>query len=218
MTARETNGPRTTNAANGSCSGEPFEHQREFDYHQGDTAELYQRIYDQHPWYGDANQGRCPGVRLLAQYAHWLIEPVLDLGCGRGQTVEHLRELGFKAEGIDQIRIHPGMRVGDITKPIADIEQFNSVVCVDCLEHLFPIQVEGLFANMKHVQRQAFSIHNGESTGTGQELHVNRLEFSQWESLIEKHFKIEAIIPITAEQKLYLTQTKEPIHEGYLLE
>lgn len=202
MTERESNDPHSTNAANSSRSNDSF------DYHQGDTTELYQRIYDQNPWYGDANQGRCPGVRLLPQYVHWLIEPVLDLGCGRGQTVEHLQELGFKVEGIDQIRIHPGMQVGDITKPIADIEQFNSVVCVDCIEHLFPIQVEGLFANMKRVQRQAFSIHNGESTGTGQELHVNRLEFSQWESLIAQHFKIESTISITPDQKLYLTHTK----------
>lgn len=176
--------------------------------HPHDTSNLYQKIYDENPWYGDAEQGRCPGVRLLPHYEEWLLEPVLDLGCGRGQTVEHLQASGMQAEGIDQIQNNPAMRVGDITKPIADISQFQSVVCVDCIEHLVDEQVIGLFENMKSVKRQAFSIHNGESTGTGQELHVNRKSFQDWAVLIRKHFDIAAAIEISHEQMLYLTQSK----------
>ncbi|MFT7634084.1 MAG: hypothetical protein ACI87E_005143 [Mariniblastus sp.] len=179
------------------------------DQHADDnSAELYQRIYDENPWYGDADQGRCPGVRLLPQYQHWLVSPVIDLGCGRGQTVEHLRKLGFQADGMDQISCNPGMRIGDITQPIADIVNFKSIVCVDCIEHLHEPQVLGLFENMKQVEQQAFSIHNGESTGTGQELHVNRKEFDEWGQLIEKHFEIVETIKIYDSQMLYLTRTK----------
>ena len=173
------------------------------------TASLYQKIYDENPWYGDADEGRCPGVRLLPEYRDWLVGPILDMGCGRGQTVEHLRKQGLQAEGIDQIRKNPEMRVGDITKPIADIGNFNSVVCIDCIEHLYEDQVLGLFENMKQVQRQAFSIHNGESTGTGQELHVNRRSFQDWAILIRKHFDIAAAIEVHKEQMLYLTQSKQ---------
>lgn len=173
------------------------------------TATLYQKIYDDNPWYGDAEEGRCPGVRLLPEYQDWLLEPVLDLGCGRGQTVEHLRSLGFQAEGIDQIKNNPNMRVGDITKPISDVSGFNSVICIDCIEHLYEDQVTGLFENMKQTKRQAFSIHNGESTGTGQELHVNRRSFQDWATLIRKHFEIAAAIQIHKEQMLYLTQSKQ---------
>ena len=173
------------------------------------TASLYQKIYDENPWYGDAEEGRCPGVRLLPEYRDWLLEPILDMGCGRGQTVEHLQGLGLQAEGIDQIRKNPQMRVGDITKPIVDMANFNSVVCIDCIEHLYEDQVLGLFENMKHVKRQAFSIHNGESTGTGQELHVNRRSFQDWAILIRKHFDIAAAIEVHKEQMLYLTQSKQ---------
>jgi SAM-dependent methyltransferase len=170
------------------------------------SAALYQKIYDENPWYGDADQGRCPGVRLLPSYRKWLIEPVMDLGCGRGQTVDHLRQLGLAADGIDQIKINPEMRVGDITQPIEDLKDYNSVVCVDCIEHLFEGQVLGLFENMKQVKHQAFSIHNGESTGTGQELHVNRKSFEDWDALISQHFEIVEKIAIHDEQMLYLTQ------------
>ncbi|MFK7767088.1 MAG: methyltransferase domain-containing protein [Mariniblastus sp.] len=183
-------------------SGEPLDH------HPKDSASLYQKIYDDNPWYGDADQGRCPGVRLLPEYQDWLIGPVMDLGCGRGQTVERLRKSGLEADGIDQIEINPDMRVGDITKPIEGIGNYSSVVCVDCIEHLYEEQVLGLFANMKQVKRQAFSIHNGSSTGTGQELHVNRLSFPEWTKLIREHFDIASAIKITEEQMLYLTQAK----------
>ncbi len=176
--------------------------------HPADSKNLYQKIYDDNPWYGDANEGRCPGVRLLPQYQDWLIGPVIDLGCGRGHTVEKLRELGFEASGIDQISKHPDMMVGDITKPIKNLSRFKSAVCVDCIEHLYDEQVHGLFANMKQVQRQAFSIHNGESTGTGQELHVNRRPFAQWRKIIERNFVIEKEIELHGKQMLYLTSSK----------
>jgi SAM-dependent methyltransferase len=176
--------------------------------HPANSKALYQRIYDDNPWYGDAEEGRCPGVRLLPLYRDWLIGPVIDLGCGRGQTVEHLRQEGFEAEGIDQIEKNPEMMVGDITKPIEGLSRFNSAVCVDCIEHLYDNQVQGLFANMKQVRRQAFSIHNGESTGTGQELHVNRRPFHEWRILIEANFEIADEIELHENQMLYLTESR----------
>jgi hypothetical protein len=169
------------------------------------TRSQYQRIYTDFDWYGDARQGRCPGVRLLPEYRDWLRSPVLDLGCGRGHTVEALRELGFVAEGIDQVAIDTGMRVGDICRPIDDIRSFRSVVCIDCIEHLTDGQMEGLVANMLQVERQAFSIHNGSSRDTGEELHVNRKPFHEWERMLSRSFRIEKKIAIHREQMLYLT-------------
>jgi hypothetical protein len=101
------------------------------------------------------------------------------------------------------------MRVGDITQPVTDIDQFKSVICIDCIEHLYDEQVLGLFENMKRIERQAFSVHNGESTGTGIELHINRKSFADWDTLIRQHFDIAAVIKIHDEQMLYLTETKK---------
>ena len=178
------------------------------DHHPAESKELYQSIYDENPWYGNAEEDRCPGVRLLPEYQDWLVGPVIDLGCGRGHVVEALIEAGFEAEGIDQIVCNPKMRVGDITSPIADIKNFKSSVCVDCIEHLYEEQVTGLFQNMQQTQRQAFSIHNGESTGTGQELHVNRKDFIDWTKIIREYFEIASAIQIHENQVLYLTRTR----------
>ena len=83
------------------------------------------------------------------------------------KPVTAIRQLGLQASGVDQIESNPEMQVGDITQPIENIEMFASIVCIDCIEHLYDDQVAGLFENFKKVDRQAFSIHNGESTGTG---------------------------------------------------
>ena len=133
---------------------------------------------------------------------------MLDLGCGRGHVVDALIEAGFQAEGIDQIVLNPKMRVGDITQPIADIKNFKSAICIDCIEHLYEEQVAGLFKNMQQTQRQAFSIHNGESTGTGQELHVNRKDFIDWTKIIREYFDIASAIQIHENQVLYLTLSR----------
>jgi hypothetical protein len=170
------------------------------------SKRLYQQIYDNHPWYGNANDDRCPGVRLLPLYRHWLIEPILDLGCGRGHTVDRLRQMGLEADGIDQVNLHPEMRVGDISMPISGIRNFNSVVCIDCIEHMPDSQLLGLFSNMRQVQQQVFSIHNGPSSGTGQELHVNRREFDQWREILAEHFDIQYEIATSPEQMLYLAR------------
>ena len=122
--------------------------------------------------------------------------------------MERLRATGFEAQGMDQVKINANMRVGDITKPVADMDKFRSVICIDCIEHLHDDQVLGLFENMKKVERQAFSVHNGESTGTGQELHINRKSFVDWDKLIRQHFDIAAVIKVHEQQMLYLTQTK----------
>ena len=182
--------------------------QTSLDHHPAESKDLYQNIYDQNPWYGNAEENRCPGVRLLPDYQDWLVGPVIDLGCGRGHVVEALIEAGFEAEGIDQIVCNPKMRVGDITKPIADMKNFKSSVCVDCIEHLYEEQVIGLFQNMQQTQRQAFSIHNGESTDTGQELHVNRKDFIDWTKIIREYFEIALAIQIHENQVLYLTRTR----------
>jgi SAM-dependent methyltransferase len=174
----------------------------------GSSRDTYQRIYEDFQWYGDGQQGRSPGVRLIPHFIDWIQSPVLDMGCGRGHTVEALRERGLEATGIDQITMHPDMRVGDITQPIEDMEQYRSIICIDCIEHLTDEQVAGLFANMRRVERQAFSIHNGPATGTGEDLHINIKSFDVWLQIIEECFEVEKIVDLQEEQKLYLTSTR----------
>ncbi len=142
----------------------------------------------------------------LPEYRDWLLSPVVDLGCGNGNTVEKIRALGLECIGLDLTPLDSEMRVGDFTQPIPDINHFQSAVCINCIEHLFDEQIRGLFDNMKQVKRQAFSIRSANSTGN--ELLANRRDFIGWGGLIRENFTIAAAIKINDEQMLYLTQRK----------
>ena len=170
------------------------------------TQAHFQKLFDDDAEFGNADQDRSAAVTLLADYKDWIKSPVMDLGCGRGQAVEQLRSLGMQSEGIDQVCVNPEMRVGDMCQPIADMDQFNSVICLDCIDQLAPSQILGLFENMKQVERQAFSISNGEEEKQG--LPAYHRDFIDWTKLIREHLDIALVLQISPNENLYLTQRK----------
>jgi hypothetical protein len=167
----------------------------------------YQEIYDKTPWYGNAAIGRCPGVRLLPKYQHWISGKVLDLGSGRGHTVEAIHKLGFDCDGIDMISCHPDMKSGDITKPL-DMLEYGTAICIDVVEHIPDGPLEGLMKNMAQVDRCVFSIHKGSSVHNGKELHVNRKLFSTWRPILRKYFDIVEEVRIHENQSLFICMRK----------
>lgn len=173
-----------------------------------DSRDLYQNIYETEDWYGNAEIDRCPGVRLFPLYKEWLAGKVMDIGCGRGHTVHHLRENGFEADGIDQIDLGNDMLVGDITRPLDLAGKYQTALCIDVIEHIPDDGVMRLFENFKQVDRQAFSIHNGESICNGEDLHINKKPFDEWRRIIEGQFNLVKEIQTNPEQMLYLTSTR----------
>lgn len=170
------------------------------------SKEIYQEIYDTEAWYGNAEMGRSPGMRLMPRYRSFLEGKVVELGCGRGNVVEFLRENGAECEGYDQVSINPNMKVADITKDL-DISP-DTIICIDVIEHIDDEGLDGLFSNFKKAKKQVFAIHNGPSVHNGMELHINRKPFDEWNKVIEKKgFKIVKMERIHDEQFLYYTET-----------
>lgn len=69
----------------------------------------------------------------------------LDIGCGTGRLVHHLRRLGIEAYGIEishyalesaRKEVKPYLKYGDITKIPYEDGMFDAVVTFDVLEHL----------------------------------------------------------------------------------
>jgi hypothetical protein len=173
----------------------------------------YQEIYDKNSWYGNAEEGRCPGVRLLPKYIHWLSDKVVDLGCGRGGTAMAIRKMGLSCDGIDMIKCHPDMKVGDITKPL-DLSEYSTAICMDVFEHIPDTPLIGLMENMAKVDRCAFSIHNGPSSaGNGVELHVNRKLFEDWRPILRKYFDIVEEVRIKGDQFLFICTRKHELKD-----
>lgn len=163
----------------------------------------FQKIYETTDWYGNAHQNRCPSVRLLPLYEKYLGKINVELGCGRGHLVQKLRIKGYVCEGYDQINLGNGMHVADITKELKI--SGDTVICIDCIEHIEDSDLLGLYLNFKKFKTQIVSIHNGPSIHDGVELHINKKTFKTWrDTLLKQGFKIIEEIKIHKEQILFI--------------
>lgn len=169
--------------------------------------ELYQNIYDKLDWYGNSHTNNCPGVRFIPYYEHHLMSPILDLGCGRGHTVQKLREKWFNAFGMDFIELNNDMFVGDITQEL-DMTQYNTSLCIDVFEHLTDEQVRGVLENMSKTARQVISVTNNSSIHLGKELHINIKSFESWYSFINEYLNIKTTVPIKEYTMLFLCERR----------
>ena len=177
------------------------------------TKDLYQSLYeDKNINYGDDEAGRCPATRYLPLFEKWLIPPIIDLGCGRGQLVLKLREKGLEAYGVDQVELNNGMTVADITKPVpASIGGFQTVVCIDVFEHMCDEDLVYVLRNMSYSKHQVISVFNGHTKESGhpEELHINvKPNWDDWEKLINSLLVIKEMVPIRSgnARRVYLCE------------
>lgn len=175
---------------------------------------LYQWIYDNVDGYGRAEKAHCPGIRVYPYSQEWIIKkPLIDLGCGTGQTAQFFKTKGVDAYGVDYINpVLPYCRQGDITKSM-DLGKYYTATAFDVIEHLNNSQVKGLFLNMVQCERQIFTIANTpsyiEKDGKKIDLHINKKPFDTWKGIIGDYFDIVQEFEIRDYQKLYLCQRKQ---------
>lgn len=172
--------------------------------------ELYQKLYeDPGLHYGDASHDRCPGVRYLPIYRHWLQSPIIDLGCGRGDAVLAMRREGLIADGVDQVDLANGMMVNSITQPW-DLSWYRTATCIDVFEHLLDDDLRLVMANMMQCERQVISVYSepAKERGYDQELHVNLKGLDDWYGLVSAHFDVVERVRVARMREIYLTRTK----------
>lgn len=170
--------------------------------------EVYQKLYTETD-YGRAAARSCPGLRYFTLYQRFLTAPVYDLGCGTGETVQHLRKEGFESLGCDWIDLNNGMDVADITKPL-DLSRYKTAICIDVLEHLQREKMFGIFRNFAQVETVVASVHTGSSKWRpdNHELHINRRKLKEWENLFRDYFEIsDAFCLESKRRKLYILRT-----------
>ena len=171
--------------------------------------DTYTKLYaDKSLHYGSAAHNRCPGVRYLPKYSHWLQGSILDLGCGNGDTVTLLRSKGFDAYGLDQIPpTKPYCYEGDITERVA---AYGTVICIDVLEHIPDSSVGWLLKNIGAAEHNVVTIHNGPSfeRGCDMDLHVNKKPAEEWQKVFEEHWKVNEILTLAPHRFMFLGEKR----------
>lgn len=172
--------------------------------------EVYQHLYTE-THYSDHRKKKSPGVRFMPLYLHWVKGKVIDLGCGMGGVVDILRQIGFRADGIDWVDLDNGMMVGDITEDLNLKGRYDTAICMDVLEHISYEKTEDVLRNLWNVKRQVMSFQFGPSGWkgpNGEELHINQIGFGEWQKLLHKHFDIRKVMEPRPNKKMYLSYSR----------
>ena len=109
----------------------------------------------------------------------------LDVGCGRGESVQRALELGFDAFGLEYITELTNERImeGDIEDLQFDDGAFEYVSCYDVLEHLTPGTEQKALDELGRVCSRRLILSTNEQPSrlpTGEDLHVNKRHREIW--------------------------------------
>ncbi len=171
-----------------------------------ESKAIYQELYtDKDLNYGSAEHDRCPGVRYFKHYSAHLLDPILDLGCGNGDTVRYLESQGFIAEGIDHINLNNGMMVGRIDVPLDDTP-YLTAISIDVFEHLYDDQLLIVLDNMAKMVHQVITVNTLPSIEQGYpiDLHINKKTLTEWLIFIETKLTIRDTILLGSNRFMFL--------------
>jgi len=67
---------------------------------------------------------------------------VIDYGCGKGEYIQHLTDLGFKCRGYEgtdlgELAVFKEIKQADLTKPMGE-RPSGTVICLEVAEHIPP--------------------------------------------------------------------------------
>lgn len=141
------------------------------------SATMDERSVDSSIYGSDYFLERCGGVEFFSAYGFKVLKPsmqfailraglkpgdrVLDIGCGRGEFVAHLREKGFEATGIDysqaavdcakQLDPQGDYRLVRSDEPLFAPATFDKIFMLGTIEHLYEPEIAKTLAEIKRL-------------------------------------------------------------------
>lgn len=126
---------------------------------------------------------------------------LLDVGAGRGEGVKVAQGLGFQpVVGVEPVEYLVGGPVilGVATDLPFNDAAFDTVMCLDVLEHLLPEDVEPALLELRRVAKTHLLLTAADQPhrvkGLG-DLHISRRPIDEWHSLFERVFVGDEIEP-----------------------
>lgn len=152
------------------------------------------------PRYGMGDKRKRKAAEVLAA-----LEPgsLLDVGAGRGEGVMLARAAGHDpVVGIEPVEYLAGknnIMVGVATDLPFATHSWDTVMCLDVLEHLVPEDVEPALLEFRRVAKKTVFLtaserpHRFKNLG---DLHISKRPIAEWQELFEKVFTFAEIKPL----------------------
>ncbi len=127
---------------------------------------------------------------------------LLDVGAGRGELAEIADEFGIDYQGIEPVPYLASDRVktGIATDLSFADKAFDSVVCLDVLEHLIESDIESALREFSRVARSRIFLTASERASRcsidGRDLHISKRPLAEWQRLFEDVFAGAQIKPL----------------------
>ncbi len=119
---------------------------------------------------------------------------LLDVGCGRGETMALARSFGFyPVSGVEVVDYlcGPDVRQGYAHDIPHESKSFDVVTMFDVMEHLVPADTEAVCRELERVAKKhiLLTVHNGSSKHHGVEMHINRRgSYEEWYQFFQTVF------------------------------
>lgn len=121
----------------------------------------------------------------------------LDVSTGRGEMLEYAAEIGYsRAQGtevVPELLLHDRVTYAEAWNLPFEDNEFEVVTLFDVIEHILIDDVAGVLSELNRVAEKCVFItaNNMPSHSLGQELHVTRLPYDEWDHIFRQNFSGE---------------------------
>jgi len=129
---------------------------------------------------------------IIAEYGPF--EKHLDVSAGRGEVIDHVKQLGINSQGteiVDDLLSDDVQFAWSHELPFEDGE-FDFLTNCDAMEHYLPEMTEQILDEFFRVLDGVayFTISNRRATKHEMELHINIKSYTEWETILSKYGRV----------------------------
>ena len=181
--------------------------------------EIYNKVFEEKGEYNCSEANKFPEkFKFVLDFLEGEDKQVLDIGCGAGMHLELLKSNGYKAVGVEVSDVCCNKFLKKFNYKNTDIvsfantkkKPFNSVICIDFLEHIHEDDLHEVLTAIKSVSKRVlFGIANHSDKINNVELHLIRQNADWWVNKLSEYFNNVKLIEQIINNRFFFIETSE---------
>ena len=183
--------------------------------------EKYIHVYANLPEYRMGDARKRDAIKDLLWARQFGCESMFDIGCGRGEMLDEAHKCGYGITAGAEIvpELCDGDKVTEMS--VDDLHRipdlaYDLVTSFDVIEHLPRPADELLIVEMGRIARNALvwtaNNRNSVDPTTGNDLHINKREYDEWDSLFRDWLEPDWIVTMCTDKE-YVSRTWRAIRK-----